>query len=404
MKRFYLLLIAVSLILPAKAFSALDWKNVKSFGSVGDGKNDDTNAIVRAITAAGPGGTVYFPYGEYRITGALKLNQVALVGSVDGGWPGDAPFLPKIIVAHKDAPAVEAGNSSSVRGLYFECQNNPSNPEPRPPTILLTGIGVTVSNVKIQLPWIGIASDGVSNNGRCCIENVFIISALNCGVYLAHTWDTPILNKIEVWNVLDYCVENAVGFRFGHNDQIRASSLFAFKCKTGYLFDLPESDKNNCYGDFVACSTDACANGISITKADVRFSGCTFLNHFATAKLLSKAASLQLSGCRLQSNGEPHILIEDCSKLIVSGCQFHRAFSNGMPAVEIKGGSMINISGCNFDQTTGGVKACGNADFFAITGNIFSAADFPAIDDQTPKSRRKSISGNIAANSQEEKN
>src|SRR6266511_2059935 len=64
-------------------------KNVKDFGAVGDGRNDDTAAIQAAFdaafgTTASPHGSsgqysnrpVYFPAGRYRITSALLLRSV----------------------------------------------------------------------------------------------------------------------------------------------------------------------------------------------------------------------------------------------------------------------------------------------------------------------------------------
>mgnify|MGYP000425904097 CR=1 FL=1 len=78
-------LLIVIVLLSSAAFSAFpDWKIVKDFGAVGNGTTDDTKAVRDAITAAGVGGTVYFPFGEYRLTGVLKLKQVALTGAVDG--------------------------------------------------------------------------------------------------------------------------------------------------------------------------------------------------------------------------------------------------------------------------------------------------------------------------------
>ena len=50
--------------------------NVKSFGAVGDGVADDTDAIKNAIQSVTQHGQVYFPAGVYRITDTLANNNV----------------------------------------------------------------------------------------------------------------------------------------------------------------------------------------------------------------------------------------------------------------------------------------------------------------------------------------
>ena len=45
--------------------------SVKEHGAVGDGVADDTAAIVAAVTAAGEGGRVYFPKGQYKVSETL---------------------------------------------------------------------------------------------------------------------------------------------------------------------------------------------------------------------------------------------------------------------------------------------------------------------------------------------
>lgn len=49
--------------------------NVKDFGAKGNGTNDDSNAIQRAIDSLPNGGQVFFPSGEYRITKVLLINS-----------------------------------------------------------------------------------------------------------------------------------------------------------------------------------------------------------------------------------------------------------------------------------------------------------------------------------------
>ena len=46
--------------------------NVKDFGAVGDGKNNDTQAIIHAITQGD--GVLEFPRGDYLITRTLDFN------------------------------------------------------------------------------------------------------------------------------------------------------------------------------------------------------------------------------------------------------------------------------------------------------------------------------------------
>ncbi len=59
------------------AITALSWVNVKTLGAVGDFVNDDTAAIQNAITNYN---VVYIPAGHYKITSALALTDVTIIG------------------------------------------------------------------------------------------------------------------------------------------------------------------------------------------------------------------------------------------------------------------------------------------------------------------------------------
>ena len=52
-----------------------EYRSIKDFGAVGNGINNDTASIIAAINAAGPFGTIEFPYGNYQITSTLTPLQ-----------------------------------------------------------------------------------------------------------------------------------------------------------------------------------------------------------------------------------------------------------------------------------------------------------------------------------------
>ena len=62
--------------------------NVKDYGATGNGTTDDTLAIRAAITAAlnGPARRVYFPSGDYLVTGRLQLTVQTPIEICGNGW------------------------------------------------------------------------------------------------------------------------------------------------------------------------------------------------------------------------------------------------------------------------------------------------------------------------------
>ena len=60
----------------------LPWANVRAFGAIGDGSNDDTSAIAAAIAATAVArdttlSVVYFPPGVYKVTAPLLISYAA---------------------------------------------------------------------------------------------------------------------------------------------------------------------------------------------------------------------------------------------------------------------------------------------------------------------------------------
>jgi hypothetical protein len=104
---------------PFAPASALFWFNVKDYGAVGNNSVDCAAAINAAIAAANAahGGTVYLPFGSYRILSPINLNSavgVRLVGqqATNSGSGSAANIF--YDNGNTDARAVDARTSSGV--------------------------------------------------------------------------------------------------------------------------------------------------------------------------------------------------------------------------------------------------------------------------------------------------
>lgn len=95
----------------AQAISKQVWLNVRHFGAVGDGVTNDTVACQAALTAAlvAGGAMVYFPRGDYLVTGGLLVPS-SIFGVRIVGAGRDAT---KIRVGSTDVTVLNLGGSNS---------------------------------------------------------------------------------------------------------------------------------------------------------------------------------------------------------------------------------------------------------------------------------------------------
>lgn len=119
---------AVSVGLPGRAAQAAptvaDDKtaNVKEYGAVGDGIADDTAAVLAAADAvwnsgsSSGGGTLYFPFGDYRLRQPIERYEFGNNTDVARAVRGDGDRLSRIIV---DSPVGFLRWEKSNYGLFF---------------------------------------------------------------------------------------------------------------------------------------------------------------------------------------------------------------------------------------------------------------------------------------------
>lgn len=354
--------------------------NVKDYGAKGDSFTDDTGAFKKAIKAAEKDGLpVYVPAGTYVIKETLTLNSVTLYGYETGAWTADNCDLPTVKQDNMYAALFNV-KGGSVSGLNIQAGGKKDDTKMKP-SVLITGTGGRVSNMRIHTPYIGIYTDDTSNPGRCFIENIFIVEAKEMGVYVAGTYDVPCVYNVEVWNPGDTC---PVAFKFGHNDDIRCVNLFAFKANVGFLIE--KTDTGSCWGSFTNCSVDFTSVGFRIGEGDHHLTivGGTYWTHHVGINVQKNSeAFVAASGCELKSNGERTLKIEGGKTVTVTGCSIIHKWEGDIPAVSVSGGKAVNITGNTIYSTATPIEVTSTKKNSAvsITNNvIYTASETEYID------------------------
>jgi hypothetical protein len=398
------LVLALALV-PAMAFAA-DTINVREFGAVGDGRADDTEAFRKALAAAAQlptGRSVQVPPGTYRITAPLTIESTLLLGQAAGGWSADSRPLPTLLVdVPAPQPCIIAKTGAALHGLTFDFLYRDDPRREFGPCVRLSGGGVCLSNLLLHNPTEGIMWDGLTNIGRLNLENVFIVNARKCGVYVAYTLDMATLRNVEVWNYVPDLVNTCTGFRLGHNDEIRLSNCAVVAAAIGFHFvetKLPDGKTGATWGGMDNCTVDFSGTGLKVDAASILrvTGGSIWAHHFGV--VVNGRSNVILNGADVRANGGHGLHVLDCDSVTVSGCLFKK---NGTTwpdtaKVQLDGGRSIVISGCTFDDTSAGIRIGPGARRFSITGNAFADMAHPAIVDGSTAGVAKVVANNLGA-------
>jgi polygalacturonase len=96
--------------------------NVKDYGAVGDGVTDDTSAIKSALND-GKNRRIYFPEGEYKITGALPVRDYTTLYGANAEIKTSADLATMMEIKGKNISVQNLninGNKTALRGLTIK--------------------------------------------------------------------------------------------------------------------------------------------------------------------------------------------------------------------------------------------------------------------------------------------
>ena len=289
-------------------YAPLGLVDPRDYGAVAGGSVDCTAALNAAMLAAGPGGTVYFPPGDWLFSGNVTCQpQVYLLGSGRGlnsldfqrsvsGQPeqytGGTRFLitgsPGVSSATATAFLTPA-SGTTVEGIAFFYPNQGIAPS------------VTAYPYTIGTPYFG----SLGNYDDCSAYNVTIkgcvfansyqairlwscfpltiedctIRAAKQGIWIDQCYDTSVVRRVMIIQVglIDgiaengtaYLIQNLIAYRFDRVDSLYLVDSMVFGCATGIYLGLSSQDTSGQSPWFNASNVvlDYCNIGIDVQSA-----------------------------------------------------------------------------------------------------------------------------------------
>jgi hypothetical protein len=160
----------------------IGWHNVKDYGAIGDGVNNDSVSIARALMAIPrTGGVLYFPPGSYKTSGGFTISYpITVLGCGMGNYDSTAVSQINCTSSTESLFTVKA-NSARFQNISLM---NTSKDKPT------SGAGITTAgtyleqkvdyqDVSVSGYWIGI---DVQTGAQWTANNVFIINPVKYGM------------------------------------------------------------------------------------------------------------------------------------------------------------------------------------------------------------------------------
>ena len=232
--------------------SSGSWINVKdsTYGAVGNGSTDDKAAIQSAIDALSNGGTVYFPPGTYKVSGALVIGSgdksIKLVGA--GGHFPLATLAGGSIIKTSSASAniIEITNARSIEiaSLGFDSSATSTGNAAIKAESTTNLQAISINEVYIRNKTIGIEIKGYSNTDVRDVEiREFPNATGTVGILVDQGSDTRV-DQIRLENIIidgltgSSAHSHALAFQFkNYTNSIWMKDCAGLRCNKGLVFD-----------------------------------------------------------------------------------------------------------------------------------------------------------------------
>jgi hypothetical protein len=318
--------------------------NVKTYGAIGNGANNDTTAVQATITAASSaGGIVYFPTGSYVITSSLNITTsgVSLIGAGAGATtlvaPAGSENLAMVVVGDGTNTCADV----IIQDLMFSAVNlKTANSAIK----LQKAFRTHIERIRTFNQYRGVH---VYNSTETHLNNSDIRDTKENGVVfeatLGNGYDLYI-NNLTADNptVLSGNIGSGIMWLGGENFVIQNCDVLHFQ--QGFNAN-PSVGQQTRFGFFTDAEFDTCYNNsIQISSGGGDIVGLTFTNSW--------------TGTAVNYG----VLIDSGSGGTTQGVRFigHKSFHNGLAGIRMAGGEDLHLTGCDIvgnSQTVSGTRS-----------------------------------------------
>jgi hypothetical protein len=367
--------------------------NVKDYGAVGDGTTDDSAAILAALNACAPYGTVLFAAGTYLINSQINIPQSNI--TIDGQG---ALLLAKAATNFEYMLLGTSLTNVVVKNLNIDAnQTNRVSGQ----NIRFMGAGFTSCTdsrfinciVRNVLGFSPISAVGLTLGGVCTRCQIINCTAIDCGTlsgpadaYYTSGESNMIIGS-EAVNIFDS------GFVIESSNNSGIIGCISRNCSTSAaITNAVNSDK---YGNFINGLTALDTSGGTGVTGQLSF-GCplatstgdlydTLLSNIVIVNNAPgtgngpainirktgtpKAKRLTLSNVRIRNSGAQGILV-DGDEVMIHACDLSNVINN---AIQIETGSLnCSVIGCTIVDGDFGIVTTGTAEIIAQSNFIKS--------------------------------
>ena len=289
--------------------------NIKDFGAVGDGKTDDTNAVLKAIKKAElTEGTVYFPHGNYAIHPIKLPSHITLLGysawSYENKGNKDKDFKGKTTISALSGNARALLDLDDSRGTRI--------------------LGLTLDGKNLGTSMHGVYARNRGSEQYICVEDCRINYFSGSGIKLERSWVFSIRKCLIMFNGA-HGIDATGGYDGWIIDcQLTANKLTGLFAKGSPPEDMPQSeiDAIRFFGTasimFTANRVEWNKTGGIVLKGSnsMQITGCSIDHNFGPGIDLQNATSNTITGNIFRSNGvERENEGDQCSQIIIKNCK-----------------------------------------------------------------------------------